>query len=72
MVVDDRHRRVSCLPTIRATASTGTAETMVMSSRLEQQGEAAVGPRPRHAGLLDAASVAAHAGVQIRLVLEES
>ena len=42
--------------------------------RLEQQGEAAVGPRPWHGDLLDAAFLAAdarHAGVQIGLVLEE-
>ena len=41
---------------------------------LEQQGEAAVGPCPRHVDLLDAALVAAdarHAGVQVGLVLEE-
>ena len=42
--------------------------------RLEQQGEAAVGSRPWHGDLLDAAFLAAHArhtGVQISLVLEE-
>ena len=42
--------------------------------RLEQQGEAAVGPCPGHVDLLDAALVAAdarHAGVQVGLVLEE-
>ena len=32
VVVDDRHHRVWCSPTIRATALTGIAETMVMSS----------------------------------------
>ena len=42
--------------------------------RLEQQGEAAARPRPRHADLLDAALRAAdarHAGVQPSVVLEE-
>jgi hypothetical protein len=42
--------------------------------RLEQQGEAAVEPRPWRGDLLDAAFLAAHArhtGVQIGLVLEE-
>jgi hypothetical protein len=42
--------------------------------RLEQQGEAAVRPRPWHADRLDTARVAAyarHAGIQVGLVLEE-
>ena len=41
---------------------------------LEQQGEAAAGPRPRHGDLLDAARRAGdarHEGVQVGLVLEE-
>ena len=50
------------------------AGIMVISMRLEQQGEAAAGPCPWHGDRLDAALLAAdarHAGGQVGLMLEE-